>query len=61
MEKPERPAVSPRGQLEPRQQIDSLRVGPAERAQVANERSRDGGAHLKIDRPATQKSSLGNR
>ena len=27
MGKPERPAVSPRGELEPRQQIDSLRVG----------------------------------
>jgi hypothetical protein len=57
LEKPKRAAVSPRGELKPRQQIDSLRVGTAERAQVANEGSWDRGGHLEIDRPTGQKSS----
>jgi hypothetical protein len=61
MEKPDRPAVSPRGELEPCEQIDSLQVGFAERAQITDKRSWHGGSHLKIDRPATQKSSPGHR
>jgi hypothetical protein len=61
MEETERPAVSARGELEPRQQIDSLRVGLTERAQITDNGSMHGGGHLKIDRPGTQKSSPGNR
>jgi hypothetical protein len=53
--------MSPRGELEPRKQIDSLQVGFAERAQITDKRSRHGGGHLKIDRPATEKSSPGHR
>ncbi len=36
-------------------------VGFAERAQITDKRSRHGGGHLKIDRPATEKSSPGHR
>jgi hypothetical protein len=61
MEKPDRPAMSPRGELEPREQIDSLQVGAAQGAQVANERSTDRGGHLKIDRPPKQNSSASDR
>ena len=57
MEKPDRPAMSPRRELEPREQIDSLQVGFAERAQITDKRSRHVDGHLKIDRPATEKSS----
>jgi len=59
MEQPKRPILPPRRQLEPREQIDSLRVGVPERAQVADDRLRRRGGHLKIDRPAGQKSSPG--
>jgi hypothetical protein len=59
MEQPKRPILSPGRQLEPREQIDSLRVGVPERAQVADDRSLRGGSHLKIDRPADKKSSPG--
>jgi hypothetical protein len=61
MEKPDRPAMSPRGELEPREQIDSLQVGFAERAQITDKGSRHVDGHLKIDRPATEKSSPGHR
>ena len=53
MQKPDRPAVSPRRELEPCEQIDSLQVGFAERAQITDKRSRHVGGHLKIDRPTT--------
>jgi hypothetical protein len=61
MEKLQCATVSPRGQLESREQIDSLHVGAAESAQIAPEGSRDGGGHLKIDRRSTQKSSPSDR
>jgi hypothetical protein len=58
MEKAERPILPPGCELEPREQMDSLHVGVPERAQVADDRSRRRGSHLKIDRPAGKKSSL---
>jgi hypothetical protein len=61
MEKPQRAAVPPRGELEPCEQIDSLHVGAAQGAQVANERSTDRDGHLKIDRPPKQNSSASDR
>jgi hypothetical protein len=57
MEEPERPILSPRCELEPREQIDSLRVGVAERAQVADDGSPRRSGHLKKDPLAGEKSS----
>jgi hypothetical protein len=53
--------MSPRGKLEPCEQIDSLGVGLTEGAQITDKRSWHGGGHLKIDRLTTQKSSPGDR
>jgi len=59
MEQRKRQILPPRRELEPRKQIDSLRVGVPKRAQVADDRSWRRGSHLKIDRPADKKSSPG--
>jgi hypothetical protein len=61
MEEPQRPTVSPRGELESCEQIDSLQVGVVQGVQVADERSRDRGGHLKIDRPPKENSSVSGR
>jgi len=57
MNEQQHPTLPLRCELEPGEEIDGLHVGARERAQVADDRSRRRGGHLKIDRPAGEKSS----
>jgi len=61
MKQQQRATVPARGQLKPGQQIDRFGLGPLEPAQVTEDRSPHRNGHLKIDRPAVEKSSVSDR
>jgi hypothetical protein len=57
MNEQEHSTLPPRCELKPGEEIDGSHIYAPERAQVADDRWWRRGGHLKIDRPAGEKSS----